>query len=320
MSGASSWPSRRGGGPIRRRITRGGQAAGPLDEPVLDLGGSRGGATRGRLPPAVTKLTGTSLGIASLAGRDDGGSDDKRSAAGQPGARATLAAQPAAAEGGRRPRSGRARRVACSTPARTATATCSRSASPTKGTWVMLADPAAIKQVFTGDPKVFHAGEGNQILAPSSASNSVLVLDEKPHMSQRKLLLPPFHGDAHAGLRADDERDRRARDRDLAHRHPVPAAAADAGDDPGDHPADRLRRPRAASGWASCGRRCASSSTSPPIPRFLLPLLLLGPEPGPQVPAFRRRVDRVDELIYREIAERRARRGRRASATTCSRC
>ncbi len=38
-----------------------------------------------------------------------------------------------------------------------------------EGTWVMLADPAAIKQVFTGDPKVFHAGEGNQILAPSSA-------------------------------------------------------------------------------------------------------------------------------------------------------
>ena len=38
-----------------------------------------------------------------------------------------------------------------------------------EGTWVMLADPEAIKQVFTGDPQVFHAGEGNQILAPSSA-------------------------------------------------------------------------------------------------------------------------------------------------------
>ena len=34
-----------------------------------------------------------------------------------------------------------------------------------EGTWVVLAGPDAIKQVFTGDPKVFHAGEGNQVLA-----------------------------------------------------------------------------------------------------------------------------------------------------------
>ena len=51
-----------------------------------------------------------------------------------------------------------------------------------------------MKQVFTGDPRVFHAGEGNQILKPVLGENSVLVLDEKPHISQRKLLLPPFHG------------------------------------------------------------------------------------------------------------------------------
>ena len=64
-----------------------------------------------------------------------------------------------------------------------------------EGDWVMLADPELVKQVFTGDPKVFHAGEGNQILRPILGDNSVLVLDEKPHMSQRKLLLPPFHGE-----------------------------------------------------------------------------------------------------------------------------
>jgi cytochrome P450 len=28
-----------------------------------------------------------------------------------------------------------------------------------EGTWVVLADPDAVKQVFTGDPRVFHAGE-----------------------------------------------------------------------------------------------------------------------------------------------------------------
>ena len=38
---------------------------------------------------------------------------------------------------------------------------------------------------------------------------------------------------------------------------------------------------------------------------MLLPLLLLGPKRVRRFPAFRRRIDRVDELIYREIAERR---------------
>src|SRR5436853_276940 len=62
-----------------------------------------------------------------------------------------------------------------------------------EGKWVMLADPEAVKQVFIGDPRIYHAGEGNQILAPILGRNSILVLDEKPHMSQRRLLLPPFH-------------------------------------------------------------------------------------------------------------------------------
>src|SRR5690349_842971 len=68
-----------------------------------------------------------------------------------------------------------------------------------EGDWVMLADPEMVKQVFTGDPKIFHAGEGNQILRPILGDNSVLVLDEKPHMSQRRLLLPPFHGERMKG-------------------------------------------------------------------------------------------------------------------------
>ena len=63
------------------------------------------------------------------------------------------------------------------------------------GTWVFLADPEHVKQVFTGDSAVFHAGEGNEILLPLVGDHSVLLLDEKPHMRQRKLLLPPFHGE-----------------------------------------------------------------------------------------------------------------------------
>jgi cytochrome P450 len=63
-----------------------------------------------------------------------------------------------------------------------------------EGTWVMLSNPEHVKQVFTGDPRVFHAGEGNRILLPVLGKHSLLLLDEDAHMQQRKLLLPPFHG------------------------------------------------------------------------------------------------------------------------------
>ena len=64
-----------------------------------------------------------------------------------------------------------------------------------EGTWVMLSDPDTIKEVFTGDPELLHAGEANHILRPVVGRHSVLLLDEGPHMSQRKLMLPPFHGE-----------------------------------------------------------------------------------------------------------------------------
>ena len=62
------------------------------------------------------------------------------------------------------------------------------------GTWIVLSNPEHVKQVFTGDPEVFHAGEGNVILLPLVGDHSVLLLDEGPHMRERKLMLPSFHG------------------------------------------------------------------------------------------------------------------------------
>src|SRR3712207_1082645 len=64
-----------------------------------------------------------------------------------------------------------------------------------EGPWVVVTHPDAVKQVFTGDPRLLHAGEGNVILKPMLGSNSVLLLDEAAHMRQRKLMLPPFHGE-----------------------------------------------------------------------------------------------------------------------------
>jgi len=61
---------------------------------------------------------------------------------------------------------------------------------------VYVADPALVKEVFTGSPAQFHAGEANAtVLEPALGPNSVLTLDDAPHMRQRKLLLPPFHGE-----------------------------------------------------------------------------------------------------------------------------
>src|SRR3954452_21728096 len=55
--------------------------------------------------------------------------------------------------------------------------------------WVVLSDPADVKTVFQGDPAVLHAGEGTQILLPILGHHSVLLLDDDPHLRQRKLML-----------------------------------------------------------------------------------------------------------------------------------
>ncbi len=68
---------------------------------------------------------------------------------------------------------------------------------PYFGRIVYVADPGIVKQVFTGDPSLFHAGEANAtVLEPTLGLSSVLTLDDDEHLRQRKLLLPPFHGES----------------------------------------------------------------------------------------------------------------------------
>ena len=68
-----------------------------------------------------------------------------------------------------------------------------------EGTWVFVSHPDAVKQVFTGDPRLLHAGEANIVLMPVLGSHSVLLLDDDAHMAQRKLMLPSFHGERMRG-------------------------------------------------------------------------------------------------------------------------
>jgi cytochrome P450 len=60
---------------------------------------------------------------------------------------------------------------------------------------VMTSDPVAIRDVFTGDADVFHAGEANAVLRIAVGENSLLLLDGPRHLRERKLMMPPFHGE-----------------------------------------------------------------------------------------------------------------------------
>ena len=61
---------------------------------------------------------------------------------------------------------------------------------------VFFSDPAAIKQVFTGDPERLQAGQANsRVFRLFVGPNSLLVLDGARHKRERRLLMPPFHGE-----------------------------------------------------------------------------------------------------------------------------
>jgi len=72
--------------------------------------------------------------------------------------------------------------------------------------FVMLSDPDEVKALFTAPPEVLHPGEGARILEPVVGKNSVILLDERDHLEQRRLMLPAFHGEKMerlAGLMAE---------------------------------------------------------------------------------------------------------------------
>src|SRR4051795_7098523 len=70
------------------------------------------------------------------------------------------------------------------------------------GVGVWLTQAPDIKEVFTADPSLVHAGEGNAILAPVLGTQSVLLVDEDDHLRRRRLMLPMFHGRAIEAYRA----------------------------------------------------------------------------------------------------------------------
>ena len=174
-----------------------------------------------------------------------------------------------------------------------------------EGTWVLLSDPEAIKQVFTGDPRLLHAGEANVVLLPVLGSHSVLLLDDAAHMRQRKIMLPPLHGESlgrHAAVM------REVAEREVAS-WPAgePLSLAPRMQDltleiivrtvfgvDGGKRYDELRR----------RLRATLDLLSSPGP-FMAMLALLGPERSARMPTLHRVLEPVDRLLLAEIADRR---------------
>ena len=61
--------------------------------------------------------------------------------------------------------------------------------------FVHHSEPEHLREIFTAPPEVLHPGEGARLLEPVVGANSVILLDERAHLSQRKLMLPAFHGE-----------------------------------------------------------------------------------------------------------------------------
>src|SRR5215212_8345960 len=61
--------------------------------------------------------------------------------------------------------------------------------------FVHHSEPEHLREIFTAAPEVLHPGEGARVLQPVVGANSVILLDERAHLSQRKLMLPAFHGE-----------------------------------------------------------------------------------------------------------------------------
>lgn len=179
-------------------------------------------------------------------------------------------------------------------------------------TWVVLSHPDAVREVFTADPATLRAGEANELLLPVLGPRSVLLLDGAEHLAERRLLLPPFHGErlkAYAAL-IDS------------------VAEAEVAAWPRGSPVELLPRLRALTlevilravfGVEDAGRRARLRAALEALlewttsPRRFAPMLLLGPRRVDRLGLLRGVLEPVDRLLAEEIASRRtaADRGRR---------
>lgn len=173
-----------------------------------------------------------------------------------------------------------------------------------EGTTVLISHPEDVRRLFTADPTAVHAGEGRRLMEPIFGANSLLCLDEDVHATQRRLLLPPFHGDrlsAYAELMADITR--------------AELTQCELGTPTEFAPVLRsialeiiLRAVFGIDDVARAAPLRDAMSQLLDLTSSLLrmaPLMLLGPAKAPRIPMVRRLLEQVDSQIFNEIAARR---------------
>ncbi|OUL34671.1 cytochrome P450 [Nostoc sp. 106C] len=62
------------------------------------------------------------------------------------------------------------------------------------GSYVIIGNPQAIQEIFNQDSQ-FDIGRGNELAKPLLGQHSLMLMDGDRHRRERKLLMPPFHGE-----------------------------------------------------------------------------------------------------------------------------
>jgi cytochrome P450 len=171
-------------------------------------------------------------------------------------------------------------------------------------TWVILAYPDAVRELYGHGPDELDSGVANMSLRPLLGTQNLLLLDGADHLRRRKLVLPPFHGER---MRAYEELIREATRRELATWPPeVPVPTLPRMHDItlqvvlravfGVQDGPRLDR------LASSLRRLMTWTTDP---RRGFVFGFLGPDRLMHLRGFRRQLAEVDGQLLAEIARRR---------------
>jgi cytochrome P450 family 135 len=168
---------------------------------------------------------------------------------------------------------------------------------------VMLSDPAAVKTLLTALPEVAPSAAGDTPIASVLGPRSVITLVGAEHMRQRKLLLPPFHGER---MRAYEDTIAQATRRDMAgwplgrpmrlskHTRNITLEVI-------------LRAVFGVEAERMGGLKGAIGELAEPTRTFAMLRFALSPPSRDRPPGdLGRALDRLDALIYAEIARRRA--------------
>jgi cytochrome P450 len=73
-----------------------------------------------------------------------------------------------------------------------------------------VADRTLVEQMFKWKPAQYRVAEPREVMSPVTGPSSILLLDGAEHLRMRKLMLPPFHGEAiaHYGQVIEEVTDR----------------------------------------------------------------------------------------------------------------